>query len=169
MTNKDIKEKISKYYQNPTAAATNDLININTPMVMNIINSKFNYPHHHDDLKQEGLIALWDCIQKYQPSQGEFSTYAYTAIKNRMVNWISRYQHVIRVPKLQPVEIHNDDKLYNYSSSEIEMGPLTDIVNNLSQGDQKIFMNFLAKKDNISKNEYKVAAKVKKILKEKIK
>jgi len=59
---------------------------------------------HRDGVVQEGRIALWQAVLKYDPQQGTaFSTYAWTAIRNRV--WASvRYanQSYLWVDEEQP-------------------------------------------------------------------
>jgi len=43
-----------------------------------------------DDLRQEGLIGLWEACQKYKEGIGEFSTYGYWRIYYRMLNFLKK-------------------------------------------------------------------------------
>ena len=48
-----------------------------------------------DELRQEGLIALFDAIRAFNPSKGfKFSTFAETCIVNRMLTFLKRAKKV---------------------------------------------------------------------------
>lgn len=57
---------------------------------------KNSYGDYSEDLKQIALMKLWECIDNYDPSKGEFSTYAVSSIKNYVKphllfsKWITR-------------------------------------------------------------------------------
>lgn len=45
---------------------------------------------NEDDIKQEGLIALWKGVCSFDPSVSDnLVSYLYTCVKNAMINWIT--------------------------------------------------------------------------------
>ncbi|WP_138419923.1 sigma-70 family RNA polymerase sigma factor [Aquibacillus sediminis] len=45
---------------------------------------------------QEGLIALWKAVEKYDPARGAFSSYAYFLIEKAMISLIRKNNHQIQ-------------------------------------------------------------------------
>ncbi|MCR4792302.1 MAG: sigma-70 family RNA polymerase sigma factor [Lachnospiraceae bacterium] len=72
-------------------AILNFLISRHTGLVFNIVkNINGIMPSDVDDFRQEGMIGLYDAIEKYDPSKGAgFRTYASVVIKNRILNTLS--------------------------------------------------------------------------------
>lgn len=54
-------------------------------MIHKIIHSLHLYKNH-DEFYQEGLIALWEASERFNPDKGSFANYAYTYIKGRMLS-----------------------------------------------------------------------------------
>lgn len=68
--NKKAEEEIIKRYQ---------------PLVHKIANKYFIQGGDHDDLVQDGMIAVWEAIQGYDPDRvNNFTSFLSTAINNRM-------------------------------------------------------------------------------------
>ena len=72
-----------------------------TPMIHHIIRSLSIYKNK-EDFFQIGLIALWESQDKYNDAKGQFSNFAYTVIKGRLINELKR-QHKYDT-HIQPVE-----------------------------------------------------------------
>lgn len=82
---------LEEYNRHQSPKLKDALLIENGGLVREIIRRKFNYPNHYDDLYQEGLIALSNCIDKYDPKRGTtLSSYAYIAIRNRMINYLAK-------------------------------------------------------------------------------
>ncbi|MGE7602197.1 sigma-70 family RNA polymerase sigma factor [Peribacillus sp. NPDC097675] len=60
-----------------------------TPMIHHVIRSLSIYKNK-EDYFQIGLIALWESQGKYDEANGQFSNFAYTVIKGRMINELKR-------------------------------------------------------------------------------
>jgi len=55
-----------------------------TPMIYKIISS-LNIYMNKDEFFQIGLIALWEAYERFEPEKGNFTNYAYTFIKGRLL------------------------------------------------------------------------------------
>ncbi|MUV38776.1 DNA-directed RNA polymerase [Lentibacillus sp. JNUCC-1] len=53
---------------------------------------KLNIHDPHQEFFQEGLIALWNAHQTYQPDKGPMSTYFNYTIKYRLIDHIRKHQ-----------------------------------------------------------------------------
>lgn len=65
-----------------------------------------------DDLIQIGMLSLWKCCLKYDPSRGvQFSTYAYNAIQKSMMCALVREKRktAILVSLSKPIQSDSDD------------------------------------------------------------
>lgn len=66
--------------------------------MINAIAASFNVPDsERDDLRQEGLIALYRAVCRYDKAISGFSTFASVCIKRAMLTWIR--DHVSRIGK----------------------------------------------------------------------
>ncbi len=64
----------------------------------------------HDDLEQEGLIALYNAIESFNESYGTaFSTYAITCINNRMVSAVKQAARKKHLPLNGYLSLSDDD------------------------------------------------------------
>lgn len=83
------------------------------PMIRKIIYSLHIY-RDVDEFYQIGLIALWDAWKWFQKEKGEFSNYAYSFIKGRMLNELNRAskrQERMVLPKEEYWELVEDSFL----------------------------------------------------------
>lgn len=54
----------------------NQIVELNMPLVVKIVNSKFASIENKEDLYQVGYLGLIRAVEKYDPQKGSFSTYA---------------------------------------------------------------------------------------------
>lgn len=59
------------------------------PMIHKIMRTLHIYKNI-DEYYQIGLIALWEANNRFEPDKGNFTTYAYTYIKGRILNEMSK-------------------------------------------------------------------------------
>ena len=92
--------------------------------IINAIAKGFNVPEsERDDLRQEGLIALYRAVCKYEKELSGFSTFASVCIKRAMLTWIR--DHVSHVGKDGSfvIEVSLDDSFDDILSDENQMCP----------------------------------------------
>ncbi len=92
--------------------------------IINAHAMSFNVPEsERDDLRQEGLIALYRAVCNYDKSVSLFSTFASVCIKRAMITWIR--DHVSRLGKDGAVitEISLDESYSETLSDETAMCP----------------------------------------------
>ena len=67
---------------------------------------------YEEDLIQEGMIGLLKAVKQFDESRGtEFSTYAFTVIRNEM-------RQYIRLMKHYPEPVSLDEPIYNQEGEE---------------------------------------------------
>ncbi|WP_042354135.1 sigma-70 family RNA polymerase sigma factor [Bacillus rubiinfantis] len=54
------------------------------PMIHHLINSLHIYKNK-EEFFQDGLIALWEAKERFDPKKGKFSSYAYSYMKGRLL------------------------------------------------------------------------------------
>jgi DNA-directed RNA polymerase len=59
------------------------------PMIHKIIHSLHIYKNH-DEFYQIGLIALWNAQNNYYEEKGNFSSFAYTWVKGKMISEMAK-------------------------------------------------------------------------------
>lgn len=92
--------------------------------VINAIAKSFNVPEsEREDLYQEGLIALYRAVCRYDKSLSGFSTFASVCIKRAMLTWIR--DHVSKKDKNGDfvTEIPFDESFNEFLSDDNEMCP----------------------------------------------
>lgn len=100
-----------------------------------------------DDLYQEGMIALLHAGTKYMDrGEAEFITYAYKAIKNRVIRNANLYK---KIYEYESVSYSENPRKYEclFADSEYQEidyeGELADFTKNLNKNDQMILMMYL--------------------------
>lgn len=91
------KELCIKYRETGDLKIKGQIIENNKAFVKSIISKRFNYPNIFEDLFQEGMIALSNCIEKYEPSKSELTTFSYYSIRNRLLNYLRKNQQTTSV------------------------------------------------------------------------
>lgn len=86
----DENTDLAKYLSKPSLELQNRIVIDNTGLVHSVIERKFSSSLYKEDLRQEGLIALSNCIPKYEETKGAFSTFATRCITNRLINFVTR-------------------------------------------------------------------------------
>lgn len=102
---------------------------------------KKGYSYEMDDLTQVALMALWECIDRYDVDNGaKFSTYATFFIKGRIKNFFRDKTWNIYVPK------KDKENLQKYNNA----------CNSLIKNGVEVTEENLYKYTNLSKEEYLV-------------
>ena len=69
-----------------------DIIESATPIIyFHLHRTKFwdIFPNYRDDFLQEGRMALWEAIKKYN-GKALFSTFAHTVVRNTLYNYVNK-------------------------------------------------------------------------------
>lgn len=116
--------------------------------VVSLLAKKFSSsPWEHDDLVQEGLIALYSAIRLYDFSSASFSTFASVCIKRGMISALRQSNKARHIP---------DEKFLTVDELSFTLGddPETSFINRESFG------TFLADiKQTLSSFEYTVLSR----------
>lgn len=92
-------------------------------LVFNIVNRyRKNTPAYKsqidwDEVTQVGLIALYKCLENYNPDKGNFKNYAITAIKNAILRQYFRFDKLCETH----TDIEDYNGSYNFDDSEIDI------------------------------------------------
>ncbi len=85
------------------------------------------------DLMQEGMVALLECIDRFDYSKGvKFSTFAYYRIKGRIINYLERHEK--KFPSLLEEEVFSERLSENsnpFTSEFEEYASIKEYINNL--------------------------------------
>jgi len=71
------------------AAALNRLVEANAGLVGVIVNHVVHGSRHGQDYMQEGVVALTDAVERFDPDLGKFATYAAPYIRGAVLNLLS--------------------------------------------------------------------------------
>ncbi|TRM12079.1 sigma-70 family RNA polymerase sigma factor [Lentibacillus cibarius] len=70
---------------------------------------KMNIRDPHHDFFQEGLVALWNAFETYQPDKGPMATYFNYIIRNRLID---RMRHDTRQHEIHQQTVHEQHTQY---------------------------------------------------------
>lgn len=93
------------------------------PMIFSLIRQLRIYKNR-DEFYQIGLIALWDAYKRFDERKGKFSSFAYSYIKGRMLNALTKDA------KLDEKTVHISEK--DWISIPFERDPLWEWENLLT-------------------------------------
>lgn len=87
-------EQLCRLAKNGDNCVVEALVNNNIGFIKTIakeVSSRYRYAVEFDDFVQEGMIAFWKCIERYDERIGvNFLTYAKPAIKNAMTDLVRK-------------------------------------------------------------------------------
>ena len=128
--NKSNEELLSIYNKTQNIEIMTKLLYKNKNMIHHVINKYFSHTDKvtKEDLYQEGMIALYNCINQYDISKNTmFSTYIYQSIYHNLINY-SKHNYLISIPENKITIVQKYNK---YVSDYI-------ITNNKSPTDEEI-------------------------------
>ena len=146
------------YKASPSLGLKNQIIEQNIGLVKSIA---AKYKGDFDDLVQIGLITLSECVEQFNPGKGAFSTYATRAIKNRLINYVTRNQPLVKTPKGQ--KSFFEEYEVKSASKEISFEKLEEIINLLTDKEKGVFFTYLDHTAKPSYKEQRVLSKVRKL------
>lgn len=80
-----------------TTQEINSLFNNNLLLVDMVINRYYTNFRHDDDIKQIGLIGLWQATKYYDANKSKFSTYATKAIYNEIATYLKENRQKVEM------------------------------------------------------------------------
>lgn len=92
-----------------------------TPIVYKIISS-LNIYMNKDEFFQIGLIALWEAYERFDPEKGNFTNYAYTFIKGRLLTEMNQSNR--HTENTCPV----NEEFLDYVEDEFSLCPLEEDI-----------------------------------------
>ncbi len=108
-----------------------------------------------DDLLQEGMMGVVNAIHSFNQNKGEFKSYVYSCVKNRIISCIKRYNAVKNKPLKDYISL---------SGGEGD-GDKTLIIQDTRLGPEDLFIESEAEeelneaiKNSLSEAEYKILA-----------
>ncbi|SFD87923.1 RNA polymerase sigma factor, sigma-70 family [Lentibacillus persicus] len=79
---------------------------------------KLNIRDPHQEFYSEGLVAMWNAYEKYQPDKGPMATYFNFIIRNRMIDMIrkrQKEQETVTKYKAEHKTVAEDGNYYRYN------------------------------------------------------
>lgn len=158
-----MNEMAEKYFiamdKNETSKAdkyAEELIIGGTALIRKIINFLWKDSPYDEDLLQEGRLALFKALKKYNPSRGndgelkgaQFATYAYNSIKNAIIMFLRKNRNTFGTIKKDLIQEDTTLGLLEYeektpppvrSLSLTNADTINHIVNNIPEKYQKTF------------------------------
>lgn len=118
--------------------------------VVSLLAKKFSSsPWEHDDLVQEGLIALYSAIRLYDFSSASFSTFASVCIKRGMISALRQSNKARHIPNELFLSVEEasvlleDDPETSFIDKETVSAFLSDIKRTLSSFEYTVLSRYL--------------------------
>lgn len=84
------------------------------------------------DLISEGNAALWECVDKYDPTRGfKFISYAVWWIRQAMMHTLNEHSRMLRLPRNKILQIHQLDKVSKQFKQDFDRAPSSEELANL--------------------------------------
>ena len=84
------------------------------------------------DLISEGNAALWECVDKYDPTRGfKFISYAVWWIRQAMMHTLNEHSRMLRLPRNKILQIHQLDKVSKQFKQDFDRVPSSEELANL--------------------------------------
>jgi len=112
---------------------------------------RLNLKDPHQEYYQEGLIAIWEAYQKYQPDKGPLSTYFNYIIRHRLTDLIRKQNRTTEKDKLYQ---NNSEPTRHDGNYKQGQGTTTLLVqlHEIPLEDKKFWQQI---KDKLSHNQWK--------------
>ncbi|WP_343327858.1 sigma-70 family RNA polymerase sigma factor [Lentibacillus saliphilus] len=113
---------------------------------------RLNIRDPHDEYFQEGLCALWNAYEKYEPDKGPMATYFNFTIKNRLIDRIRKESRASEVDELIVAERKNELEDGNHISRSTISYPLMNNQKHIPLTNDELW---LALEKHLTKNQWK--------------
>nr|WP_275580413.1 sigma-70 family RNA polymerase sigma factor [Metabacillus iocasae] len=121
----------------PHTPSFEEIVHMFDPLIKSQLKKLCIYKDY-DEFYQVGVIGLWEAYKKYDPTQGEFSTYAYTMVRGHLLTHLKK---VILRQEREPLFTESDriQEIQVESAPMIEETSLLEAYNTLSNR-EKIYV-----------------------------
>ncbi len=133
--------------------AMNTLMERYKTVSASIVRRYFLVGGDNDDLMQEGMMGVVNAINTFNENKGEFKTYVYSCVKNRILSCIKTYNAIKHKPLKDYVSL----------SSGLDDGDKTLIIQDPKLGPEDLFIENESKEElnqkiklALSDSEYKI-------------
>ncbi len=151
--NKSSDIELVKLAQTGNETAMNELIEKFWYIPVSIVRSYYLVGGETDDLLQEGRLGVLNAINSFNESKGEFKTYVYSCVKNRIISCIKTFNAIKHKPLKDYVSLSggNDDGDKTLIIQDPKLGPEDIFIVNESEKELN-----LALKNSLSETEFKI-------------
>lgn len=151
--NKIIDIELVKQAQSGNEKAINELMERYKYIPASIVRSYFLVGGDSDDLLQEGMMGVVNAINSFKEEKGEFKTYVYSCVKNRIISCIKTFNAMKNRPLKDYLSLSSDlaDGDKTLILQDTKLGPEETVIIKESENELN-----LAIKDSLSDTEYKI-------------
>ena len=146
------KDLLDRFIKTKGKKIAEEIIKINIPIVLLSV-KRFGIAKHsevYDDFVAEGLIELNNCINKYDPEKGKFSTYAFQCIGFKLRHLMSKYKDQVKTPP----RVRSELKKLNDSLFLQDENPLSETDKDLLKLNFKFISNDGERKEGFENKDY---------------
>lgn len=118
-------ELLVSYYQNPSVAVRNKLVQLNAGLVRKIAHRiSYQCAEPYEDLEQIGYLGLIRAIERFNPSHGyAFSSFAVPYIRGEMLHYLRDRSSAVKIPRRWQ-QLHKDgQKVREVLAEELDRQP----------------------------------------------
>ncbi len=133
--------------------ALNELMERYKYIPASIVRSYFLVGGDTDDLLQEGMMGVVNAINSYDVKKGEFKTYVYSCVKNRIISCIKTFNAIKNRPLKDYISLSGltDEGDKTLIIQDTRLGPEDIVITNESEKELNS-----AIKQALSKSEYQI-------------
>ena len=151
--NKLVDIELVKQAQIGNERAMNELMERYKFIPASIVRSYFLVGGDSDDLLQEGMMGVVGAINSFREEKGEFKSYVYLCVKNRIISCIKKFNAMKNRPLKDYLSLSSDfaDGDKTLIIQDTKLGPEETVIINESETELN-----QAIKESLSNTEYKI-------------
>lgn len=132
LLSREEEEKIALEARNGNKKAKEKLVTSNLRFVVSCAKQYQGQGIDLIDLISEGNAALWECVDKYDPTRGfKFISYAVWWIRQAMMHTLNEHSRMLRLPRNKILQIHQLDKVSKQFKQDFDRAPSSEELANL--------------------------------------
>ena len=132
LLSREEEEKIALEAQHGNKKAKEKLVTSNLRFVVSCAKQYQGQGIDLIDLISEGNAALWECVDKYDPTRGfKFISYAVWWIRQAMMQALNEHSRMVRLPRNKILQIHQLDKVSKQFEQDYDRTPSSEELSNL--------------------------------------